>query len=303
MRQVWRVFCAVVYFEPEESTSSEYVTIFLEFSGPFKSHHLHELKKGNQAIKFPLIKRDPYTEQSDILQTPAEVDLRARSDLVFAASTKFFSKSVREAIRLLSQNYSIPGLSNNLHCCAVAIVVEVKATSTPASNIAAKNQWSSLAYLQMMERVSVSREASYVGDEDTYQYGYCICGSKVRVWKVGLQWNRSKRRHSEVLDSYFTSPVQLVDLFDLEMQEGFERFITLHTKLLRWWLSRYIPSYVNDISNNVDAHPLDPPKWRTTWQEAVANCGCLRSFASFFADLHAQSTLKRTLRSEMLISH
>lgn len=53
-------------------------TIIFEFSGAFKSRNLHELVRGEQAIKFPLVKRDPSKKLSDTLQTPAEVDLRSR---------------------------------------------------------------------------------------------------------------------------------------------------------------------------------------------------------------------------------
>ena len=70
----------------------------------------------------------------------------------------------------------MPGVSDNLLCCAVAIVAEVKATSSSASFAAAKSQWSSLAYLEIMGRILISREATYVGDENICRYGYCICG-------------------------------------------------------------------------------------------------------------------------------
>ncbi len=75
----------------------------------------------------------------------------------------------------------IPCLSNNLCTCAVAIVAEVKAAASPASFAAATNQWSSLAYLQILERISVRREAPYVGDENIYQYGYGICRLEIKV--------------------------------------------------------------------------------------------------------------------------
>ncbi len=90
-----------------------------------------------------------------------------------------------------------------------------------------------------MERVSIRREATYVGDENICQYGYGICGAVVRVWKMGLQWNSSSRRDSEVLESYFTFPVQDVEVFELDIQEELERFIILHKKLLQWWLHGY----------------------------------------------------------------
>ncbi len=70
---------------------------------------------------------------------PAEVDLRSRSDLVFAASIEFFAESVKRAIIRAGYVSSVPGFSNNHLCCAVAIVAEVKATPSFASFTAAKN--------------------------------------------------------------------------------------------------------------------------------------------------------------------
>lgn len=40
-------FLCSCLFQPEVSTFSDHVTVLKEFSGPFKSHDLHELKKGN----------------------------------------------------------------------------------------------------------------------------------------------------------------------------------------------------------------------------------------------------------------
>ena len=148
-----------------------------------------------------------------------------------------------------------------------------------------------------MERVSISREASYVGDENICQYGYGICGLRVRIWKMGLQWNRSKRQQSEILDSYFTFPVQVVGVFNLGIQEHLERFIITHNKLLRWWLGKYIPSYVKDLTDSAVVEPFEPGRWRTTWQQAVSSYGGLLSHLPFFfSDTRTRSALKRNSR-------
>ena len=90
----------------------------------------------------------------------------ARSDFVFAASTNFFWEKAFWMISyyICSTNCPVPGLSNHFRCCEVAIVAEVKTTSS------AKNQWSSLAYLQIMERLPISREASCVCDKNICKY-------------------------------------------------------------------------------------------------------------------------------------
>ena len=61
-----------------------------EFSGPFKSHDVCQLARREEAIKFPLVKRDPLREASATLQTPAEVDLRSKSDCVCSLNRGLF---------------------------------------------------------------------------------------------------------------------------------------------------------------------------------------------------------------------
>ena len=47
---------------------------------------------------------------------------------------------------------------------------------------------------------------------------------------MGLQFNITDRRKSEILPKYFTFPVELVGVFKLDKQEDLERFIDLHKK-------------------------------------------------------------------------
>ena len=227
------VFLYTCLFLPKmDPSSADKATIIFEFSGLFKSHNLHELVRGEQAIKFPLVKRDPSKKPSDTLQMPVEVDLRSRSNFVFAALTHFYL----ERIQPLAKDFSVPGVANNSYYCAVAIVAEVKATSSRHEFTAAKSQWSSLAYLHIMERISICRDVDYIGDENIYQYGYLLCDLKVQVWKMGLQLTNTARRDcrkSEILPKYFTFPVQLMGLFVLQDQGQLEEFIDLHKKLLR----------------------------------------------------------------------
>lgn len=72
----------------------------------------------------------------------------ARSDFVFAASTVWLGPkfaSVSESDGLMS---SFTYISSNLHSCGVAIIAEVKTSTSQALFLTARNQWSSLAYLQ-----------------------------------------------------------------------------------------------------------------------------------------------------------
>lgn len=102
---------------------------------------------------------------------------------------------------------------------------------------------------------------------------------------MGLQLTTTARRDLrklEILPKYFTFPVQLVGLFVLKDQGQLEGFIDLHKKLLRWWLGKYVPSYVKDLMDNADVHPLEPEEWKVKWQEAVAKCGYLDSYLPVF---------------------
>ena len=217
-------------FPLKVSTSGENLYIILhKFSGPFKSHDLKELSKWDKGIQFPIVKCHGNRPKSNILQTLAKEDLRSRSDFVFAASTSLLSEEVTFKMSLAA---NVPCLSSNSPTCGVAIVAEVKANSLQTSFAAAKNQWSSLAYLQIMERTSICREKSYVGDENICQYGYLICGLRITIYKMGLKWNRGENLPSELLDSYFTFPIQMVGFYNLRVQRQLELFIDNHKKIL-----------------------------------------------------------------------
>ena len=253
-------------------------TILHEFSGLFKSHDLKKLLKGNEEIRFPFVKYLDNQPKSNILQTPTEEDLRSRADFVFAASTSLISKKVLIKMNLAT---NAPCLSSNSPTCGVAIVAEVKVNLLPTSYAAAKNQWSLLAYLQIMEQTSISREKSYVGDKNICQYGYLICGLNIAIWKMRLKWNRGENLPSEALDSYFTFPIQMVGVYDLKVQEELELFIDNHKKIFRWWISGYLPSYIKDITNAVAKHN-EPDLWRTSWRERAKNRGYQSAISKFF---------------------
>ena len=258
----------------------KFVSILYEHSGPFKNHDPDELSKGDEGIKFPIIKR----EKSAYLQTPAEEDLRGRSDFVFTASSDWFDIRIWDKIQVNSELSGFPGLSNNLRSCAAAIVAEVKATASPKSFLAARNQWCSMAYTQLMQRVSITREEAYVGDENICQFGYLICGLYIKILKMNLAWN-VRRRKSDILERAYNFPVQTIDSFSLVSEGQLKDFIATHNKILRWWLYGYLPSYVNDVTKIITTHPSHPPRWLTTWQEVVAKCECLvNHLPYFFAD-------------------
>ena len=77
-------------FPHKASIHEQHVAILHGLSGPFKTHNLREMAKGDEGIRYPIIKLAPYEAKWKVLQTPAEEDLRARSDFVFAASLDWF---------------------------------------------------------------------------------------------------------------------------------------------------------------------------------------------------------------------
>ncbi len=166
--------CERLFPEKVSTSDEQNVTILHEFSSPFKTYNLHELIRGDEGIKYPIIKRDSFKVTSG----PAPISCLQRQSRGL--------EQILSSIQLHGKSSPIPCLSNNPCSCAVAIVAEVKATAS------AKNQWSSLAYLQVLERILASREATYIGDENICQYGYGICGLKILVWQMALEWNRSK---------------------------------------------------------------------------------------------------------------
>lgn len=159
--------------------------------------------KGHKRIRYPIVKRDPFQKKSTFLQTPAKKDLRLLFDFVFAESTNWAKKEFSYNI-LVSD---VPCLSNNCFTYAVAIAAKVIAIFSLISVVAAKNQWSSLVYLQIMKQISVSREILYFGDKNICQYGYVICGLKIVIWRMGLKQNKNKGQASKILKNYFTFPV------------------------------------------------------------------------------------------------
>lgn len=139
-----------------------------------------------------------------MLQTPAQDDLRSRSDFVFAASIMILdATTTRQLVGMTITISRSPCLSNDQQSCAVVIVAEAKASSSQASRSAVKVQWSLAAYLQIMDQISIAREATYADSENICQYGYLICGLNVSVWKMSLRLNTVKRRQFDVLNEYF----------------------------------------------------------------------------------------------------
>lgn len=64
----------------------------------------------------------------------------------------------------------------------------------------------------------------------------------------------------------------MVGGYDLRVQSQLELFVDNHKKILRCWLSGYLPSYIDDIANVVVKHN-DLSLWKTSWHERAKNLG------------------------------
>lgn len=232
MRRLWYKIFANMYFHGIFTILMNLPYFyFFEFLGPFGTHNLRELLRGDEAIEYPIIKYDPIQEKLEWLQTPAPDDLRSRSDFVFAASITILDETIRLQVQLATAGkFRFPCLSNDLRCCAVAIVAEAKATALPAARTLARIQWKSVAYLEIMDRISIARGATYADDENICQYGYLICGLSISVWKMSLRLDTGERRQSDVLSEYFSFPTQCLGFFSIDNSIQLEKFVKLHKK-------------------------------------------------------------------------
>ena len=270
--------CDNIFPRKRPVPGKKHVVIHFEFRGPFKEH--------DERVLYPIVKQH---KGSKLFETPNAKCLTVRSDFVFAALFKWFDETMQKAIK----NYRnlegsvLPGFSNNNSSFAVAIVAEVKLNSSEPSFLAARNQWSIMAYTQLMQRISITREETYVGDENICQYGYLICGLQIKIWKMSLVLNH-RRRESDILDGAYNFPVELVGEFALADGEKLKSFIATHEKILRWWFYGYLRTYINDVTKIITAYPDDIGKWVTPWQEAVAKGGCLVNHLPYFLLILAQ---------------
>ncbi len=128
-------------------------------------------------------------------------------------------------VGMTTNTFRFPCLSHDQHSCAVAIIAEAKANSSQASRSAANVQWSLAAYLQIMDRISIAREATYADNENICQCGYLICGLDISVWKMSLRLNTVKRRQSDVLNKYFSFPIHSLGVFSIENSNDFQEFV------------------------------------------------------------------------------
>lgn len=110
--------------------------------------------------------------------------------------------------------------------------------------------------MQIMNRISIAREATYADDENTCQYGYLICGLSVSVWKMSLRLNTQTQTIRHVLDEYFSFPIHLLGYINIGKAESLEKFVTLHKNILSWWINEYIPSFIKDLTNILRANPF-----------------------------------------------
>ena len=248
--------------------------MIFEFTGPFKNHNLQELLRREGNMKYPFVKRPlGRAAMPALLQTSAENDICSQSDFVFACDWKELGDGVMERARAFQANFKLPGLSLASRSCAPALVGEVKVSDSPASLCEARHQWASLAYLNLLERVTIIRAKPYADDANICQFGYLICGLTIEVWKMRIHKVTGMRRNSTLYPDYFTFPINCVRVFDINTQAGVRRFMALHKRILKWSRLVYAKDYINDVQA-IASEKQDMQDWFSTWREAVERCEC-----------------------------
>lgn len=260
--------------------------MIFDVSGPFKTHNLQDLLRREDKVKFPFVKRPVgRAGMPALLQTSAENDIGFQSDFVFACDWKELGDPVIERARAFQANFKLPGLSLASRSCAPALVGEVKVSDSPASLCEARHQWASLAYLNLLERVTIVRQKSYANDANICQFGYLICGLTVEVWKMrihkvtGFRRNNNNNRALTLYPDHFTFPINCVRVFDINTQSGVRRFMALHKRILKWARLVYAKEYVNDVQA-IASEKQDMQDWFSTWREAVERCELLQNLKS-----------------------
>lgn len=252
--------------------------MIFEFTGPFKSHNLQDLLRREENLKYPFVKRPVgRAGMPALLQTSAESDISSRSDFVFACDWKELGDPVMERARAFQANFKLPGLSLASRSCAPALVGEVKISDSPASLCEARHQWASLAYLNLLERVTIIRPKPYADDANICQFGYLICGLTVEVWKMRIHKVTGMRRNSTLYPDHFTFPINCVRVFDVNTQSGVRRFMALHKRILKWARLVYAKEYIIDVQA-IASEKQDMQDWFSTWREAVERCEWLQSY-------------------------
>ena len=92
---------------------------------------------------------------------------------------------------------------------------------------------------------------------------------------MSLKLSIGEPGQSNVLSKYFTFPIQCLGYFNKGISIQLEKFVKLHKQLLSWWINEFIPSFVNDITNTINANPNNCTKWKSSWQQEIKKCGCL----------------------------
>lgn len=93
---------------------------------------------------------------------------------------------------------------------------------------------------------------------------------------MSFRLNIIERKQSVLLNEHFTFPIHCLGSFNIGISIQLEKFVKLHKQILRWWINEYIPSFVNDLTNIISAHPNKCQKWISSWQQELKkNVRCL----------------------------
>ena len=251
-----------------------------EYTSRFQNYSISELRRGVADIRHLRLSPEERYEGRSTTNTPnlllAETDLRGRCDMAFGIDER--------CLQFLSEGNvggPVPCHDPVAGVCSIFGRAEVKKLDDSNSVEAARHQWASSAYLELLSRVKLAdsrtdkscRPVSY-STPDFRQYGYIICAAHVEIWVMrvtsftSIQTDIPTRRDTFYREEYLSFPAVRLASLQLWAPRAVEQFCQWHAKIMNWGFNVYSRRYVDNIE---DLHRSRRPvqDWTLSYEEAV----------------------------------
>ena len=168
-----------------------------EYTSRFQKYSISELRRGvADILNLRLSPKERYEGRSTIDTPnllPAETDLRGRCDMAFGIDERCLQCLSEENI-----GGPVPCHDPVAGVCSIFGRAELKKLDDSISVEAARYQWASSAYLELLSRAKLAdsrtdtscRPVSY-SSHNFRQYGYIICAAHVEIWVMRVTSFRS----------------------------------------------------------------------------------------------------------------
>ena len=251
-----------------------------EYTSRFQNYSISELRRGVADIRHLRLSPEERYEGRSTLNTPnvlpAETDLRGRCDMAFGIDER--------CLQFLSEGNvggPVPCHDPVAGVCSIFGRAELKKSDDSISVEAARHQWASGAYLELLSRAKLAdgrtdkacRPVS-CSTHDFRQYGYIICAAHVEIWVMRVtsfrstQTDSSTRRDTFYGEEYLSFPAVRLASLQLCAPRAVEQFCQWHAKIMNWGFNVYSRRYVDNIE---DLHRSRRPvqDWTLSYEEAV----------------------------------